>query len=64
MVLAAYARGLVSYETKVICGTMAAVGLSYNQVKDMVPEGIEIACHNSAISATLSGPKDKVTAFV
>lgn len=62
--LAAYARGLVSYETKVTYGSMAAVGLSYSQVKDILPEGIEIACHNSANSATLSGPKDNVTAFV
>ncbi|XP_031639213.1 fatty acid synthase-like, partial [Contarinia nasturtii] len=61
MILAAMARGVVSFETKVICGSMAAVGLSYEEVKDMLPEGIEVACHNSCNSATLSGPKEDVT---
>lgn len=64
MVLAAYARGLVSIETKVIHGSMAAVGLSYEQIKDRVSEGIEIACHNSCNSVTLSGPQEKVANFV
>lgn len=41
MLLAAYARGLVSLDTKCIFGSMAAIGLSYEQIKDMVPEGIE-----------------------
>lgn len=50
MILAAYSRGLVSYETKVIHGSMAAVGLSYEQVKDRLPDGIEVACHNSCDS--------------
>ncbi|XP_031637736.1 fatty acid synthase-like, partial [Contarinia nasturtii] len=64
MLRAAYSRGVVSLETKVICGSMAAVGLSYEEVKDMLPEGIEVACHNSCNSATLSGPKEDVTKFV
>lgn len=64
MILAAYARGLVSVETKVIHGTMAAVGLSYDQIKDRVPDGIEIACHNSNNSVTLSGPQELVAKFV
>lgn len=46
MIKAAYARGLVSTQTKVIPGSMAAVGLCYNEIKDMVPESIKIACHN------------------
>ncbi|XP_031629091.1 fatty acid synthase-like [Contarinia nasturtii] len=64
MILAAMARGVVSLETKVTYGSMAAVGLSYEEVKDMLPEGIEVACHNSCNSATLSGPKEDVTKFV
>ncbi|XP_031641000.1 fatty acid synthase-like [Contarinia nasturtii] len=64
MLLSSYARGLASVETKVTCGSMAAVGLSYEEVKDMLPEGIEVACHNSCNSATLSGPKEDVSQFV
>lgn len=64
MLLAAYARGVVSRETKVIDGAMAAVGLSYNQIKDKLPDSIEVACHNSCDSATISGPIDDVNKFV
>lgn len=64
MLLASYARGVVSIETNVVYGAMAAVGLSYAQVKDRVPSTIDIACHNSNNSTTLSGPKDDVNKFV
>lgn len=64
MILAAYARGLVSVETKVVRGSMAAVGLSYSNIKDKLPPTIEVACHNGAHSATLSGPKEEVARFV
>lgn len=46
MIKAAYARGIVSVQTEVVHGSMAAVGLSYSEIKDMVPPSIEIACHN------------------
>lgn len=65
MLLAAYARGLVSLETKCIFGSMAAVGLSYEEIKEIgIPEGIEVACHNSSNSATISGPKELIEKFV
>lgn len=64
MLLASYARGVVSIETNVIVGAMAAVGLSYTQIKDRVPHTIDIACHNSNNSSTLSGPNADVNAFV
>lgn len=63
-ILAAYSRGLVSYETKVIEGSMAAVGLGYGKVKNLLPPSIETACHNNADSATISGPKADVAEFV
>jgi len=63
-ILSAYSRGLVSLETKVIHGSMAAVGLGHSQLKDIIPDGIEIACHNSSESSTISGPADKIAAFV
>lgn len=43
---------------------MAAIGLSYAQIKDHLPESIEVACHNSFESTTISGPKDDITRFV
>lgn len=43
---------------------MAAVGLSYAKIKDRLPESIEVACHNSFESTTISGPKADVTKFV
>lgn len=64
MLLASYARGVVSIETNVTEGSMAAVGLSYEQIKDRVPSTIDIACHNSNNSTTLSGPKADVNKFV
>lgn len=64
MLWAAYERGVVSVETKVTYGSMAAVGLSYEEVKGMLPDTIEVACHNSLNSSTISGPKDDVTKFV
>ena len=64
MILCSYSRGLVSIETKVVYGSMAAVGIGYKQLRTMIPDGIEIACHNSADSSTISGPADKVATFV
>lgn len=39
-------------------------GKGYNQIKDELPEGIEVACHNAADSCTLSGPADLVKKYV
>ncbi|XP_065209087.1 fatty acid synthase-like [Planococcus citri] len=56
VMLAAYFRGLESVETELVHGTMAAVGEGYETMKNLVPAGIEIACHNSLNSCTISGP--------
>ena len=64
MILSAYSRGLASIETKVICGSMAAVGLGYKELKNLCPPDIEVACHNSVESATISGPAESMKAFV
>lgn len=63
-ILAAFARGIVSFETKVINGSMAAVGLGYDNIINMLPKTIESACRNSAESTTISGPKADVAKFV
>lgn len=64
MILAAHARGRASIETELIDGMMAAIGLGYNDIKDRLPHDIEVACHNSSDSSTLSGPTASVTSFV
>ncbi|XP_045537636.1 fatty acid synthase [Papilio machaon] len=63
-ILSAYCRGLASKQTKVICGAMAAVGMGYDDLKRICPADIDIACHNSAGSSTISGPVDAVKDFV
>lgn len=64
MILSAYSRGMASIETKVIRGSMAAVGLGYQVLKGMCPPDIEVACHNASESATISGPADSMKKFV
>ncbi|CAG4933491.1 unnamed protein product [Colias eurytheme] len=63
-ILSAYSRGLVSVQTPFIKGSMAAVGLGYSKVAKMCPPEIEIACHNSSESATISGPAEIMQEFV
>ncbi|XP_026314570.1 fatty acid synthase-like [Hyposmocoma kahamanoa] len=64
MILSAYSRGLVSIQTPFIHGSMAAVGLGYEKVLEMIPPEIEVACHNSSESSTISGPSDIMKEFV
>ncbi|XP_012234475.2 fatty acid synthase [Linepithema humile] len=64
MILSAYSRGLASIETEVIFGSMAAVGLGYEDVKNLCPPDIEVACHNSSDSSTISGPAESMKNFV
>ncbi|CAG9791684.1 unnamed protein product [Diatraea saccharalis] len=64
MILSAYSRGLVSIQTPFIRGSMAAVGIGYQDIKDMLPPEIEVACHNSSESSTISGPADMMREFV
>lgn len=64
MILSAYSRGLASIETKMIRGSMAAVGLGYEEVKDLCPPDIEVACHNGPDSCTISGPAESMKVFV
>lgn len=64
MILSAYSRGLASIETKVIYGSMAAIGLGYENIKNMCPPDIDVACHNSADSSTISGPAESMKEFV
>ncbi|PSN47327.1 hypothetical protein C0J52_04406 [Blattella germanica] len=64
MILSAYYRGLASLQAELIPGSMAAVGLGHARINKLVPPEIDIACHNSFDSCTLSGPVDFVNDFV
>ncbi|KAJ1525320.1 hypothetical protein ONE63_010142 [Megalurothrips usitatus] len=63
-ILAAWARGYASNKATVIKGMMAAVGLGYKDVLPRLPHTIDVACHNSDASCTVSGPAEDVQAFV
>lgn len=63
-VLLAFYRGLASNDSKILKGAMAAVGLGYRKIIGMLPLGVEVACHNSADSSTISGPAETVRDFV
>ncbi|KAI8442370.1 hypothetical protein MSG28_005892 [Choristoneura fumiferana] len=64
MILSAYSRGLVSIQTPFIRGSMAAVGIGFEEVSKMCPPEIEVACHNGPDSSTISGPAEIMTEFV
>lgn len=40
------------------------LGKGYEQIKDSLPKGIEVACHNSKDNCTLTGPAELVGEFV
>lgn len=62
--LTSYYRGKASLSTKLIKGGMAAVGLGHNHLSTFIPSSLEIACHNSSSSSTISGPKEDIDDFV
>lgn len=63
-ILTAHARGESSNESKTIDGGMAAIGMHHTDLLDILPEDIDIACHNGADSTTISGPLQSVKEFV
>ena len=56
--------GCASIETKMIQGSMAAIGLGYEEIKNICPPDIEVACHNGPDSCTISGPIQSMKEFV
>lgn len=64
VIMCSYWQGKICSEEPLIDGQMAAVGLGHVDIKDQLPEGVYVACHNSSTSCTLSGPKEKVEQFV
>ncbi|XP_060080138.1 fatty acid synthase-like [Ylistrum balloti] len=63
-VLAAYWRGRCIKEAKLPPGSMAAVGLSWEECLKQCPPGVVPACHNAVDTVTVSGPAEAVQQFV
>uniref|UniRef100_A0A4X2LHQ6 Fatty acid synthase n=1 Tax=Vombatus ursinus TaxID=29139 RepID=A0A4X2LHQ6_VOMUR len=63
-VLAAYWRGQCIKDAKFPAGSMAAVGLSWEECKKRCPQGVVPACHNSEDTVTISGPQALVSKFI
>ncbi|XP_050064418.1 fatty acid synthase-like [Aphis gossypii] len=61
--LTMYWRSKILTQIDVPPGAMVAVGLSWEETQKRLPEGILAACHNSADSVTISGPKDITLKF-
>lgn len=64
VVLAAYSYGLAFIETKTIYGSMADVGLSYDDIKDHCPPDVDVVYFNGPESVTISGPSGSVKTLV
>jgi len=58
-----YWRSKILTQIDVPAGAMVAVGLSWEEIQKRLPDGIIAACHNSADSVTISGPKDVTLKF-
>lgn len=61
---AAYYCGLAILNSKIPLGATAFVGIGYNQIKDLLPTNVVVACHNSQESCTISGLKESVEPFI
>lgn len=44
--------------------SLLLIGKGYNEIKDSLPPNIQVACHNSSTSCTISGPAEDVNKFV
>ncbi|KAJ1529960.1 hypothetical protein ONE63_006688 [Megalurothrips usitatus] len=62
-ILSSWARGQACNDSGLVRGMMAAIGLGHKDVISRVPANIDIACHNSPTSCTLSGLPADVTEF-
>lgn len=62
--MSSYYRGKVSLRGSKVPGKMAFVALNYDSIKSLLPEDIDVACHNSPKSCSISGPKESVEKFV
>lgn len=61
---AAYYRGSVFLEGSTINGGMAFIGLSYNDLRKVIPADLDVASHVDPKACCVAGPKESVDAFV
>ncbi|CAH2098691.1 unnamed protein product [Euphydryas editha] len=64
MILTAYSLGMTCIETSFVKGSMAVVGVGYNEIKGIIPPEIEVASHNGPGSCIISGPADHMNTFI
>lgn len=62
--MAAFSRGRAIVESKLPVGSMAAVGLSWEECKRRCPPNVVPACHNSKDSVTIAGHPQSIQDFV
>lgn len=62
-VLLAYSRGYACKQTILPLGQMAAIGMSNEDLKTILPKDIYIVCQNSKDNITISGPQSSVKKF-
>ncbi|KAF2894511.1 hypothetical protein ILUMI_11662, partial [Ignelater luminosus] len=63
-IMAAYCRGRAALESNLAEGSMATVGLSWEECKRRCPPGIVAACYNGADNVTVSGPTHAMEKFI
>jgi fatty acid synthase len=63
-ILTAYNRGLALNQSGIIDGSMAAVGMTAEELKSLTPPDIDVVCYNTHNLCTVSGPTESVKTFV
>ncbi|XP_025199126.1 fatty acid synthase-like isoform X2 [Melanaphis sacchari] len=63
-ILVSLSRARCILEAKLPQGSMAAVGLTWEDTKKKLPADLEASCHNSEDSVTISGPSKSVSEFI
>lgn len=58
-----YWRSQVFTEIYVPVGAMVVVGLSWEEINKRLPDGVTVACYNSADNVTISGLRDVTLKF-
>lgn len=38
--------------------------MGHNQIKDSLPDDLQVACHNSSNSCTITGPAESVNVYI
>ncbi|CAH0560904.1 unnamed protein product [Brassicogethes aeneus] len=63
-ILIAYARGYSTFKAETSPGLMAAIGMTLESLKNVLPKEIEVAAINSTDNITIAGPEKNIKEFV